>query len=270
MNHLQDIIDRSNAFLLDASGVIYCDYVPILGVQKTIRTMQKKGPVYLVTNNSYQDPITISKQLSTLDICIEPNAIISSGHGLEHDKEIKSLITNKQIFVFGSRTSHDYVYKAGCKNIVAIPEESNFIVLTSSYKDHTNDLLKPLTKFLLKNPQIPIICCNPDKTVMTQNGLKPVIGFFAKQLEDELGASLNWIGKPYANFSNVVKKYLEKDKLSLSKSTCFFDDNIENVKSLQTDLGISGCLVKETGISKYIPISNFMFQTDFIIPSLSE
>jgi len=270
MNNLLDIIARSDTFLLDASGVIYCDFTPIPGVQNAIAAMQAKGAVFVVTNNSFQDPVTISKSLESMGITIASTHIISSGHGLEHDESMNVLVKDKNVFVFGAPTSYPYIYQAHCKNIVSTPEEADCIVMTSSYKDHTETLLDSIANFLKKNPHIPTICCNPDRLVRTKHGLKPVIGFFAEKLSQTLGIDLHWIGKPYKNFSYVTKKLLEKEGITLSKTVCFFDDNIENVQALQSDLGISGCLVKETGLAKDLDTPRTKIPTDFIIPSLSE
>lgn len=271
MNNLLDIINRCSTFLLDASGVIYCDYIPVPGVQKAIQAMQKKGPVFIVTNNSFQDPKTISENLLKMDIPISETNIISSGHGLQHDQTIFNAIKNKNVYVFGSQNSHHYVYKAECKNIVANLEEAECVVLTSSFRDHTDERLKPITKFLQKNP-IPTICCNPDNIVLTEQGLRPVIGYFAKKIEKELGQSFYWVGKPFQNFSSLVGKILTERNIPLTKEICFFDDNIENVHALQTHLGLSGCWITETGISKNINIpltQKTLSQSHYILPSLS-
>lgn len=266
---LNELIAQCHTFLLDASGVIYTDFEPIEGAVSCIKKMQAKGRVFVVTNNAFQDPTTISKHLEMMGITIPTTHIISSGHGLEHDATLNRLIKNRNVYVFGSETSHHYVKAASCMSIVNTLDHADCIVLTSSFKDHSEHLLNPIKDFLKTRPHIPIICCNPDRYVMTKHGLKPVIGYFAEKLELELNNPFFWIGKPYENFSFVVQKMLEVQNISLSRTCCFFDDNLHNVAQLKNDLGILGCWVKDTGISKnshQIPNSK---QIDMIIPSLS-
>ena len=44
--------------------------------------------------------------------------------------------------------------------------------------------------------QLPAICCNPDKLMLTRHGLQPAPGAIAS-LYEEMGGKVEWIGKPY-------------------------------------------------------------------------
>ena len=82
------------------------------------------------------------------------------------------------------------------------------------------------------------------------------------------------MGKPYRNFSMVVKNYLkEKHGLELGEKCIFFDDNPENVSGAKRHLGITSCLIKDTGLSNAITISSIKkhpdYDIDWIVPSLA-
>ena len=72
-----------------------------------------------------------------------------------------------------------------------------------------------------------------------------------KQLENALTRPIHWMGKPYSSFSLVVKKFLQDMQgIKLDEQVIFFDDNIENVIQLTSDLLITGACVLTTGLSR--------------------
>ena len=64
-----------------------------------------------------------------------------------------------------------------------------------------------------------------------------------------------WIGKPERNFSDVVSQILaSKMDVICDRRVLFFDDNIENVLAMQDHLGVSGVLVKKTGLAQVMDV----------------
>ncbi len=271
--YLADIIANHHTFLLDASGVIYNDYGPFKGTASAIRLMQQKGHVFVVTNNSFNSPHSISTRLSLSNIKIDPKNIISSGHGLFFDKNIHSLIQKKIAYVYGSEDSHYYVKKASVSHITKQIDMADIVIMTASYKGDNVNELNIIRDALTRRPNLPIICCNPDRIVMSKKGLKPVIGHFAEQLEILNKARLHWVGKPLKNFNDIVKGILEnKHKITVNKDVCFFDDNIENTQNMAHTIGTSSCWVKNTGIfqdSETRPLIKKYGHPDYIIKQLS-
>jgi HAD superfamily hydrolase (TIGR01450 family) len=258
---------------LDASGVIYNDAGIIQGVKETIQKMKEKGSVFLVTNNSFQWTATISSHLQKKGIDIKESHIISSGFGLSQNDPISSLIFNQKIYVYGSKDSHKYIKLAKPKEIVPAIEDSNVIVLTSSYLSKNLEEIENIASHIHKKGPIPIICCNPDIVVAGKKKLQKVIGYYANLLEKRIGEPILKIGKPFPNFSQIVQSYLKRYISEYSSNdVCFFDDNLENVIQLQKDLKIHGCWIKDTGISRNIETHHGIQKYEapnFILPSLN-
>ena len=104
---------------------------------------------------------------------------------------------------------------------------------------------------LLKNPR-PIIACNPDRYVMGISEKIKVAGYYAEKLAKECDVDIYWCGKPLLNFSKIVKdQCIKLGYPTPDKNTWFFDDNIENIISMKKHIGISGCCIKTTGLSKF-------------------
>lgn len=270
---LSNIINTYDTFLLDASGVIYSDFGPFEGTVETIKQMQEKGTVFVVTNNSFQYLDAISTKLKEHDIHIPPNNIISSGQGLALAKDIKPIITNKCVYIYGSENSKHYVLDAGARELTQDISKADVVVMTASYKSNNDDHIQALKAEKLTRPNLPVICCNPDKVVLSKRGIKPVVGHYATIFEELTDSEIAWVGKPFQNFSYVVKHILDQHHPNFNPSTtCFFDDNIENVMRLKQDLNISGCWVKDTGIFKDDNASDLTQKygtPNYLIPVLS-
>ncbi|MFT5171687.1 MAG: ribonucleotide monophosphatase NagD (HAD superfamily), partial [Candidatus Marinamargulisbacteria bacterium] len=91
-------------------------------------------------------------------------------------------------------------------------------------------------------------------------------GFYAELL-DKQGAEVYWIGKPHLNYARMVSQILAKEHISVNTGICFFDDNIINVVALKKQLGITSCLITESGLhqGQDPPDKNSI---DFAIPLL--
>lgn len=247
-------IKNFTCFLVDATGVLYNDEGPITGIQKTIQTLQKQGPVIIVTNNSSYYLTYIAKRLQDYDISIPQSHIISSGQGLQKDPQIQPLITHKKCFIYGGPNSYQYIEDAGGHPTETI-ENAQCIVLTSSLKENNQTIYNLVKNHLLNHPKLPVICCNPDTHVVGKNNtLIPVIGYYAKKLEAACKRNFLWIGKPYLNFATLVKNHIKSTfGYDLGEHTVFFDDNPENCLAFETQLGIKSCLIKQTGLAQLAP-----------------
>lgn len=249
--------EQFHTYLFDAAGVVYTDKGIVSNAQAVIKECQKRGNVFLVTNNSYMYPIFISERLEKSNITISTDHIISSG-AVKYDKDITSLITNKVVYLLGEDTSKPYFIEAGCKKITKDLNEADIIMLAAFLQTYSDKLLDDIIDHLKLNPKKPIVCCNPDRYVVGKTGLHPVVGLYAETIEKAIGRPIIWFGKPFKNFSMVVNNILQNNKIPLDKGVCFFDDNVENVINMEKHIGISGCWIKKSGIGNFL-------ETDAII-----
>jgi len=248
---LETILERNRFthFLLDASGVLYTDHGPTSNISSTVRRLQEQGHVYIATNNSSFSPRLIVNKLKRIDIHTDEDHILSSGLGLSHDPRFHDQIKDKLVYVFGLKESLSYVTRTAFKAIVSHPDLADTIILTSSFKNPDDTRFDQLVMSLKKRPR-PILCCNPDQKVIGKKGFYYVIGFYAIALAQETNLPIQWFGKPYSNYSWVIKSILEKRHPTIDFNNVFFcDDNLANVRRLQSDLNLYGCWITKSGIS---------------------
>ena len=248
-NTVQDLAQRwkTEVFLLDACGVLYSDREKIPGVAEVVADMQQKGMVYIITNNACDSHDAISYQLEQLNMFIKPSHIVSSGDALKMP-DIAPLIHQKKVYVWGKKGSYEYVQRAGGISEPNL-DSCEAIVIASSDLATSEDKMKKISNTLLKNPSIPVICCNPDRYVVGEDGgLFPVAGYFSRRLEVECGKDIIWVGKPSLRWTQWVWDTVIDPLGIMPNRVMFCDDNPTNVMSMKKGVGVRGVWVKNTGI----------------------
>ena len=96
----------------------------------------------------------------------------------------------KTAFLIGKK-GEDYGFDGIA--FVEKPEDAEVILILGSNAPATS-----LDEYrtLLSGLTLPAICCNPDKLMLTSQGLQPAPGAIAA-LYEEMGGKVTWIGKPY-------------------------------------------------------------------------
>ncbi|MGE4169675.1 MAG: hypothetical protein AB7F28_03035 [Candidatus Margulisiibacteriota bacterium] len=244
------------AVLFDAVGTLYNEYGPIPGIGRCLTGLQQTTPIWVVTNNSTDPQSLMVKRLATMGIIITEDQVLSSGLALGHDPVCRNLIQNKRVFVLGPERSYGYVQMANPAEIVSQIEASEVLVMTSTldtWEAH-DPLFEKIETFIKTNIGFPIICCNPDRFVMGQRGIKiPVVGYFAEILEK--CTPVVWAGKPHAAFLGLVQETLSKSGITTDSNVFMIDDLIENLLAFQTHLGVSGVWVKDTGLGAELAVN---------------
>ena len=240
------MIDYCHTFLLDASGVLYNEKGVIPQAVATVRRMQARGAVFVVTNNSCHSPAVISAALAHDGYQLPADHIFSSGYGLSEDPDIAASLRGKTVFFVGYEDSKVYMQSTGYAGFASLAQ-ADVIVISSSIGAAAEEMVVRVKAALVHRPR-PVICCNPDHYVRgLGQDLIPVAGYYAAQIE-AAGFPVHWIGKPLENYSQMIARRLKARGVNLDAGVCFFDDNPVNVMNMQMHLGISGCWIRETGI----------------------
>jgi HAD superfamily hydrolase (TIGR01459 family) len=109
---------------------------------------------------------------------------------------------------------------------------------------------------LFEGLTLPAICCNPDKLMLTPQGLQPAPGAIAA-LYEELGGSVTWIGKPYPSIYRHACEVIGNPKRVL----CIGDSAEHDVAGGRA-AGLSTLLVM-TGVSAGLDSAKIEPSPDF-------
>lgn len=260
MGDINELIysEKYHTYILDAAGVLYNRTDGLIpGVVNSVKELQLQGKnIFLLTNNSKQIPELITQKFAENLLSIHYSQIFSSGMGLAYDKTLRSMIESKKVYVIGKPTCHGYILRARPAAITTILNEAQVICLMSASPQDPPEERKAVSAYLSENPDIPIICCNPDNYVAMNGKITQVIGFYAKQIEQDSGRKITWFGKPYPGIYKMTKDILDKTfSITLDEQVCYIDDNPENLLAMKRLAPITTVGITQTGIfSRYAHI----------------
>lgn len=244
---LRDILTPTHVLCLDAYGVVYNANGPFLPAISLIHHAQSMGiPVYICTNNATQSPQQIAAACYQFGVTIPVAAIISSGCACYELPQIRTMLHNRLVYVYGYEGSQYYVVTAGAQ-VVASPNKAQVIVMASSLNVHNHRIYRACATHLQRNPNVSVLCINPDHYVHVGDYEMPVMGYYAHYLERQCNQSFIWVGKPHSIYSQLVAARIESDGYS-PRNILFCDDNPQNVIQLTRDLMCEGCVITDTGI----------------------
>ena len=185
IDHLSEIASRFNGMLIDQFGVIHDGqrlYPGTLRVLMELRAM--RIPVAVMTNSGKRAEANrqrLVKMGLPRDCFIDA---VSSG------EVAFSTLNVKRAYVIG-KDGEDYGFDG--IDITTNAKEADVILILGSNAPKTS--LEDYRR-LLEGLTIPAICCNPDKLMLSPQGLLPAPGAIGA-LYEEIGGRVTWIGKPY-------------------------------------------------------------------------
>ena len=182
---LHEIASRFDGMLIDQFGVIHDGLQLYPGTPRVLSELKALGiPVAVMTNSGKRAEANrqrLVKMGVPRDHFVDA---VSSG------EVAFSTLTAKKAFLIG-KDCEDYGFDG--IEFVSDPHDAEIILILGSNAPKTS--LDTYHK-LLSGLTLPAICCNPDKLMLTPEGLMPAPGAIAA-LYQELGGQVTWIGKPY-------------------------------------------------------------------------
>lgn len=182
---LSEIAPRFGGMLIDQFGVIHDGQQLYPGTLRVLSKLKAMGiPVAVLTNSGKRAEANrqrLVKMGVPRDCFVDA---ISSGEVAFASLKVKTA------FLIG-KDGEDYGFDG--ISFVSDPKQAEVILILGSNAprvtlDQYRKLLEGLT--------LPAICCNPDKLMITPDGLVPAPGAIAA-LYEEMGGHVTWIGKPH-------------------------------------------------------------------------
>ena len=182
---LREIASRFDGMLIDQFGVIHDGQSLYPGTLRVLSELRALNiPVAVMTNSGKRAEANrqrLVKMGVPRDHFVDA---ISSG------EVAFSSLTATRAFLIG-KDGEDYGFDG--ISFVSNPKDAEIILILGSNAPKTS--LDDYRK-LLQGLTLPAICCNPDRLMLTPEGLMPAPGAIAA-LYEEMGGRVTWIGKPY-------------------------------------------------------------------------
>lgn len=223
---------------LDLDGTIYSGKKLIPGSKKAVDLLlENEFEIYFTTNNSSQTIDEISFKLeSLLNINVKKSSVITPLVMLSS----YLLKNNQNIFIYGSESLKKYVSNLNYK-LTNLQESENIVIGRKDVLDKNliNEMINKISE-----GSIPI-ALNKDLTFPSEGKELPGNGAVVKILEDELGVSIESLGKPDDVYSNY---FLEK-KIDIDY---VIGDRVDTDVFFGNKINAISILVK-SGINNFLP-----------------
>lgn len=242
------VVDRFDVFLIDQFGVIHDGDRPYPGALECLRKLKAIGKdVILLSNSGKRSDANIARllRLGFAPDCFDQ--VITSGevtwHGILNGTLGPPFCPGSKIFVIG-HDEYDYGFEVLHLTCVDDPADADFIMIAASQAPRTS--LSEYGERLLAAAaaNVPALCCNPDRMMLTPSGLQPSAGEIAS-LYQRFGGKVSYIGKPYLEMYRYVSK--TATQMSLARGLAI-GDSIEHDIGGGHKAGLTTLLVR-TGIS---------------------
>ena len=272
---LAALADYFDFFLIDQFGVLHDGVRPYKGSIGCLAKLKERGKKVVLLSNSGKRAEANVERLTELGFSRELfDQVVTSGevawHGIAGNAFGEKFVSGKTMFLIGHE-EYDYGYENIGMRLVTSPNVADFILIAASRApkmslDQYGDLLATAAA-----SSIPALCCNPDRLMLTTEGLQPSAGEIAR-LYEKLGGTVHFVGKPYSSMYAFAKRRNPE----LNETRCLaIGDSIEHDIQGGRKADLATALVL-TGLSSGLAdgklesrLATHCTYPDFVMPSLS-
>ena len=206
LDHLKNIINNYDHFIIDLWGVVHNGIRPYQGAMKAIEELYNNKKSFFFLSNAPRPVNDVRKFLNEKmkinekflkNILTSGEAAINSIKNFDHGK-----------FFFHLGPDRDRKIYQGLENYKTKLEKCDYILCTGLY-DNQMSKLEFYEKLLENSLDKKMICTNPDLIVDKGNTQEYCAGTLAKLFEN-IGGKVTYFGKPHKEIYNSILG--EKDK----------------------------------------------------------
>ncbi len=243
---LSQIAQNYDAMLIDQFGVIHDGQKLYAGTSEVLAKLHAlQIPVIVMTNSGKR---AASNVLRLVKMGVPRGHFVdavSSG-----EVAFQSLDVSRA-FLIGKR-GEDYGFD-GIEFVEPAHAEKILILGSNAPETSLEDYRE-----ILRGLKLPAVCCNPDKLMLTAQGLQPAPGAIAA-LYETMGGKVTWIGKPYPAIYHHALKLLGHP----TRVLCIGDSAEHDVAGGRS-AGLQTLLVQQ-GISAHLSETEISPKPDYMM-----
>jgi HAD superfamily hydrolase (TIGR01459 family) len=271
---LEPIADSYDLFLIDQFGVLHDGVKPYAGAVDCLLRLKQSGKSIILLTNSGKGIAANEARLTGLGISRNLfDHVVTSGEAASRGILASTFgepFTARHRAYIGGREGDDYSFSQLGLVLAPLPQDADFIIFAGSDAPRTS--LKQYAELLLPAVAlaIPALCCNPDRLMITPEGLQPSAGEIAN-VYGQLGGRVLFVGKPHPRIYGLAMA-LSPD--TDPKRILVIGDSVEHDICGGLAAGISTALVR-TGIGASLnegqvldAMRHFEAFPNYILPAL--
>jgi len=271
---LSALAESFDVFLIDQFGVLHDGVGPYPGAVECLARLKASGKSVVLLSNSGKRAAANITRLADLGFSNELfDHVVTSGEVawqgiLDHSFD-PPFRPGKSMFVVG-HDDHDYGFEKLGVRLVENPAAADFVMIAASRAPRMSlyqygDILANAAA-----SNIPALCCNPDRLMLTAAGVQPSAGEIAS-LYSKLGGNVTFVGKPYPAMYAFVQNHCVQGEV---KRTLAIGDSIEHDICGGFNAHLATALVR-TGLSDDLSdeelstrLATHGAAPDFVLPGL--
>lgn len=271
---LAAISESFDLFLIDQFGVLHDGIRPYDGAIECLTNLKAMGKsVVLLSNSGKRATANSSRMLEFGFRAGSFDDVVTSGEVAWQSILDRTFgppfIPGSRVFLVGH---NDYDY--GFDEIGLAPVEdstaADFILIAASRAPRFSLAQYRDSLAAAAAGNVPALCCNPDRMMLTAAGLQPSAGAIAS-LYRELGGNVTFVGKPYPAIYAAARKLCPRNR---NARTLAIGDSIEHDIRGGQNAGLATALVL-TGLSAQLSDDQLHKEAarhgaiaDFVLPGL--
>lgn len=205
------IADNFDVFYIDQFGVLHDGVRPYSGAIECLAKLKKLDKQVVLLSNSGKRAAANIARLAELGFVRDLfDHVVTSGEvawkGISEGEFGQPFVGGKKMFLVGHE-GYDYGYERIGIGPAAEAASSDFVMIAASRAPKLT--LEQYGELLASAAAagVPALCCNPDRLMLTTEGLQPSAGEIAA-LYERLGGKVVFVGKPYGAMYSFAKRQI--------------------------------------------------------------
>lgn len=204
---LSDIVDDFDGFIIDQFGVLHDGQHPYSEAVRTLQMLMDAGKRVIILSNSGKRSSINIQRMKQLGFARNLYSDFVTSGDVAFDT-VKSQFPDLRRCLLIARDKDTSAVDGLELVLVNTAEQADLMIISASEGDkyseqHYIGLMKEAAK-----RQLPCLCTNPDKLMLTRDGIRFGAGRIA-ELYEQSGGKVQWIGKPYRDVYEYALRQLE-------------------------------------------------------------
>ncbi len=191
------IVDAYDGFIVDQFGVLHDGQKPYPAAISTLQLLMNAGKTVVILSNSGKRSHINAQRMTTLGFGRNTyTEFVTSGDVAFEKVQTQYLAKGLRRCLLIARDNDLSAVEGLDLELVSRTTDAEFVIISASEGDRFTE--KHYIKQLRSAAQrcIPCLCTNPDKLMITRQGIRFGAGRIA-ELYEQMGGAVQWIGKPY-------------------------------------------------------------------------
>jgi len=244
IQHIDSVLDiaaQFDGFMIDQYGVLHDGHTPYPNAVAILRALKQQNKPVIIMSNSGKRSSANRVRMTHLGFTPDLYShFVTSGDVAHQRVQEQSTSAQPQRCLLIARDNDQSAIEGLHLELVEQAAQAQLVIIAGSKGDiHPQQYYKDLLKEAASQ-RIPCLCTNPDKLMLTTQGLSFGAGQIAQWYE-QMGGVVQWIGKPYPEIYRFARQFVST--IDSDKILCIGDSLEHDIRG-GCDAGMKTLFVK--------------------------